>query len=253
MKFNKIPIINSIFLGKSIRIRYFNIIRGLLNPIVFLLITYSSSQIKIGLVATLYMTYPLFQALQGPYITREKVHIKYYIAFIVSLLGVFFISSSDKSKIYSDGYEANLFLGYISVLACSFLIGLFFNINKIVINEVDAYNMNINISLCSSLIFIIIIFLDNIGNISNIIKNLTDLNLIFLSSLNGLSSCLALYYISKSTEYVEPSKSSYLAYIEMPLICAYGYLIFSEVLTIIQIFGSFIIVFTIFYVSYYLK
>lgn len=253
MKVYNIPIIDITFFGKNQRIRYFNIIRNLLNPIIFILLTYSMSQIKLGLVSTLFMTYPIFQALQGPYITYEKVNKNYYIACGVSLLGVYLISSSDNSKTYSDGYEANIYLGYFSILCCSFLTGLFFNINKVVIEEIDAYNMNLSINLFSSVLFIIIIVVGNLGNLSEVWETLTDLKLIFYSSFNGLFSTLALYLISKSTEFVDPSKSSYLAYIEMPLLCILGYLFFGEVLGFIQILGSVMIVLTIFFVSYYIN
>lgn len=251
MKYHNMQIINLTYLGKNKKIATFNLIRQIANIIVFYLLTYSMSQLKLGIVSTLLLTYPIFQALQAPFILNEKVNKQYYIAFLIALFGVYLMTCTkdDLEKKFEDSYSPNYFLGTSAIVLCAFSAGILFNSIKVVVEEFDVYNMNLMASFWTSIFFYTVCLVFTPSQI----LLLSEFKLVVYSVLNGTFSFLALLYLCKSVEFVDPSKSSYITYMELPLLALFGYLFFGELLTLLEILGAVIILVTIIYVSYYIN
>ena len=75
----------------------FLILAGLMNVVTRVLLTYSYEYLDVGIATTLHFMYPLFAALMGTLIFREKMPLYKWIAFVIASASVSLFASSFSS------------------------------------------------------------------------------------------------------------------------------------------------------------
>ena len=225
------------------------IISLILNTLCSLL---SIMHLKVAVSICLFMFQPIFTNILAVLLAGENFQLKFMIGCLISLFGAFVITIG-KDQVDNYLYERNFYLGVIATLLNAFFASLNTISLKVLSKSIDQYNLNyLSSSYCSFLSIIIIVVYSTFFD-STEIYCLIDFIGFSIAFVNGFVLGFSYYFMFLSFKLADASKTSYLTYIQLPVVTLIGYLMFSEILNIIEFIGCLIIVVNVVIVTLYLK
>lgn len=100
----------------------FVILAGLMNVVTRILLTYSYSYLDVGIATTLHFMYPLFAALMGTVLFREKMPLYKWIAFVIASASV---------SLFASGFTSGgQFIGIILAISSAVCFALYMIITE---------------------------------------------------------------------------------------------------------------------------
>lgn len=219
-----------------------------LNMILF---TLSLKYLKLGIAVTLNMTTAIIQNILTPLILKEKFNKKYAYICLISFIGVILLclnKSSNSSKDFKT-FDYNLFIGIIIGILNAICVALVYILTKQLQKDYTTNDLNI---ITSFWIFVFLFFYSiSIYNKYNFL--FFDTFFVVISIIIGFFTFLAFYFMGLSVKYGDISKTSYITYLQLPILFLIGVLFFSEHYSMLEFLGSFIIFGCVYYAFYYIK
>lgn len=209
--------------------------------------------LKLEIFGLITLTLPIFVNILSTFLIGEKFHNKYLIACLICIFGGYYaLKKPENELLQKDSNHQpndNLF-GIISGLIMVINIA-FTNITfKVIGRELDLYNINYFSSTWAAVGTLVLCFI--ICPVSDLIKIFSP-TIMFFGVLAGIFTATSYYLMFYSFSIADISKSSYINYIQLPILAICGILFLSEYLNSNEIIGSLIIMITLIVTTFVIK
>jgi drug/metabolite transporter (DMT)-like permease len=250
--------INSVldFGGEDTYKRNLNILRLIFYNICNPFITISISLVKLSMFSVINMMHPIIQAFVTKFLFGEKIKKVYYVTLVTCFIGIVIMCSkpdyinegenvntngeiSDEKIESDDSTNAiKFFLGILASLISAIAAGFFFPIQNKILKTTDVYNTNLFVAFWSIPISFMISFIFEYEYLSYYF----NFFMLWTSFGNGFFMAISFLLMTRSLEKVSCNKTSYMAYIQLPLITLFGLVFFNERVTFVEFIGGLVIV-----------
>jgi drug/metabolite transporter (DMT)-like permease len=214
----------------------------------------SLGYLKVGISICINMTSPILQNILSYFIFKETLSIKYLLLCSLSMIGVYLIlnngSSLDKEKDKNENTSSSSFFLLLTGLLLSFLSSFstaFLYISTKMLNSLNISIHQLNYSssfLIGAVNFFVAIFFFSESNFLFL-----NCSFLFFHLLIGFSSYCCFYYLGLSTKLADISKTSFITYLQLPIISVLGYFVYNEDYSFYEIIGICLILFSLLYGS----
>ena len=226
-------------------------IRSFLLTFGTLCATYAVMNIKQLHVTLIINLAPILSNILAPFIVDQSFKISYLYITFISFIGMVIMIWNDQLLVFDASSDnKNILLGTLSALSFALTI-VITNFSLITLNKLyDSYNLNYISSFWAFLSgFLILIIIKGL----DFILSTLSMFLLFNGFLNGLLMLISYILLYQSLIYAEVQKTSFISYLQIPIVTLFAYIAYDEALTFQEIIGGMILLGSIIYAYKYLK
>ena len=212
----------------------------------------SVEYLKLGLATLLLMTSPILQNITFSIYFKTKLSMKYIYSCLICLVGVYIIfqssHNSNKGSITADDSLTiifGIFYGLLNSLANAILLISVKSLNE----KFDSTTINYISGFWGGIIAIVVCFIFT----PNDLMYFFDISFIFYLIIIGLFSSAGFHFINLAVITADVSKSSYIMYLQLPVLAIFGMIFYNETYILIEYIGFAIIIVVCIYTSKYLS
>lgn len=210
------------------------------------------SNLKLGVASIIVLTQPIFLNTLASLILKEKLNPKYFIAFVIALIGIFimFMDKEDSKKNTELAQEQNEILGYFCGFLAAFTVACMNIISNITGKQLDAFNLNFITGFWSFIIFL------SFSLVTSRVDSLFmffDFPLFLIVVGTGIVSFVSFTCLQMALSLNQVSKISYMFFLQIIFTTIFGVILFDEILNLSEIIGGGMIFITMIIVSIYVN
>lgn len=217
------------------------------------LVVIAFSNVKPSWITVIISMNPIFINLLSTIILKQRFIISYIYYCIIAFGGVVIMingSSEADVQLVAVGHDKSMILGIVASTIFSLTIAIL-DISMIKLTETfDAFSLNFYCSIYAAAFgFLFLIF--SYGPLS--VFQYTNLSLVIFGNLNGFFIGLSLFFLNLAFQQADVSRTSYLSYLQVPLVTGLSYLLFGDLINLLELLGIIIIMSSVSYASIYAK
>jgi drug/metabolite transporter (DMT)-like permease len=197
---------------------------GVVTATIWFTIYFSTTNTMIANAVFGFITSPIFVVILSPFLLKENINRKIGIAFVISLIGIILIFDPVKilQSVISIGILAGLLMGFSS--------GMNSIAGRKLKDDYSPYSLVFLGSLIGMILIAPTLFFINLS-----IPSLYSILVIVLISIVGVTGGIAIFY---SLKYIKAQSVSIILLLEPLISIIAAFIIFSEVPSILTIFGG---------------
>ena len=242
------------------------IVRCISWIICFFCYSLTLNYLKVGLAVILLMLSPLFQNVLFSLYFKYPLDFRYIYTCCISFIGICLllfgknnskeiennisIDTNTNTNTNTDNYSVN---GTILGIILSLFNCISMSVYSICTKNLSKFYNTSNINYISSFWCIISVFILNILLSFNTLAYCFNLSFLFHCFLVGLFSFFGFHFINKAIVTADISKSSYIFYVQLPIVSLFGIFFYGESYTFLECIGFTVVLISSVYTSFFIN
>ncbi len=242
--------LESLFEIKSIKWMIIRIISWFVNYWGY---TMAVAYLKFGLATLILMIAPILQNILYSIHFNIRLNMKYIYPCLISFIGVYIIFSNGSDNQVNQKEEIdlniNLLIGFTSGFLCMIAVSYLFISVKFLNTDYDSNNLNYISSFWCGVLSIIFLFMNSLSELLNFFNLKFVILILIIVYLSGMT----FYYLNLAVITADIAKTSYLWYLQLPVLALFGVIFYGERYSLGEVVGFVVILLTLLYTSKYVK